>query len=85
MEVTLDAYQEALVQAAVRSGRLRNPEMPFSKEWLSGKNKNVAVLDSAEASFSRSEGRTISSYDGTRQLAEDVKRRGRTRLAARIA
>lgn len=88
MEVTLDADQEALVLAAVRSGRLRSPEEALSQGmalWEERERRRMEiclVLDSADASFARGEGRTISTYEGTRQLAEDVKRRGLARVAA---
>ncbi len=88
MEVTLDADQDALVQAAVRSGRLRNPEeavfqgMALWEERERRRMEVCAVLDSAEASFARGEGRVVSSYEATRQLADDIKRRGLARVAA---
>jgi Arc/MetJ-type ribon-helix-helix transcriptional regulator len=41
----------------------------------------VVAVDEAEASLARGDGRAIT-QDSMRELAEDVKRRGRARLAA---
>jgi hypothetical protein len=41
----------------------------------------LTAVDMAEASIARGEGRTIT-QESSRQLADDVKRRGRSRLAA---
>ena len=42
----------------------------------------LAAVDEAEASLARGEGRSITTYEEVKQLAADVKRRGRARLAA---
>ena len=52
--------------------------------WEERERRRVEILpavDDAEASLSRGEGRPIT-QESMRQLAEDVKRRGRARLAA---
>jgi hypothetical protein len=41
----------------------------------------LAAVDQAEASLARGEGRTITE-ESMRELAEEVKRRGRARLAS---
>ena len=41
----------------------------------------LVSVDEAEASLARGEGRTIT-QESMRELADEVKRRGRTRLAA---
>jgi Arc/MetJ-type ribon-helix-helix transcriptional regulator len=87
MEVQFTPDQKAFVRQAIESGRLRHEEDAV-KEALSlweGRERTrfeiLAAVDEAEASLTRGEGRPITE-ESMRQLAEDVKQRGRARLAA---
>ncbi|MGC2422427.1 MAG: hypothetical protein WA405_12360 [Candidatus Acidiferrales bacterium] len=87
MEVHLTADQKAFIRQAIESGRLVREEDAV-KEALSLWEKRertraeiLAAVDEAEASLARGEGRTLT-QESMRELAEDVKRRGRARLAA---
>lgn len=42
----------------------------------------LAAVDEAEVSLARGEGRSITSHEEAKELADDVQRRGRARLAA---
>jgi len=87
MEVQLTPDKKAFVRQAIESGRLRREEDAV-KEALSlweererTRAEILAAIDEAEASLARGEGRIIT-QESMRELAEDVKRRGRARLAA---
>ena len=87
MEVQLTPDQKAFVRQAIESGRLRGEEDAV-KEALSlweererTRAEILAAVDEAEASLSRGEGRIITP-ESMRELAEEVKGRGRARLAA---
>jgi Arc/MetJ-type ribon-helix-helix transcriptional regulator len=87
MEVRLTPDQQAFARQAVESGRLVREEDAV-KEALSlwGERERrrlemLAAVDEAEASLARGEGRIIT-QESMRELAADVKRRGRDRLAA---
>jgi putative addiction module CopG family antidote len=87
MEVQLTPDQEAFIRQAIESGRLRREEDAV-KEALSlweererTRAEILAAVDEAEASLARGEGRLIT-QESTRELAAEVKRRGRARLAA---
>jgi Arc/MetJ-type ribon-helix-helix transcriptional regulator len=86
MEVQLTADQKAFVRQAIEGGRLLREEDAV-KEALSlweererTRAEILAAVDEAEASLARGEGRVIT-QESMRALAEDVKRRGRARLA----
>src|SRR5947207_7371683 len=88
MEVHLTPDQEAFVRQAVESGRLRS-EQDAIQEALSlweererRRSEILAAVDFAERSFGRGEGRVITE-DSVRQIAADIKRQGRARLASR--
>jgi putative addiction module CopG family antidote len=87
MEVHLTPDQEAFVRQAIESGRLHRPEDAVEEAlslWEERERKRaefLATLDEAKASLARGEGRIIT-QESVRELAEDVKRRGRERLAA---
>jgi hypothetical protein len=66
MEVDLTPDQTAFVRQAIESGRLNRPE---------------DAVNSAQASLAAGKGRIITE-DSMRQLADEVKRRGRARFAA---
>jgi Arc/MetJ-type ribon-helix-helix transcriptional regulator len=87
MDVQLTPDQAAFVRQAIESGRLRREEDAV-KEALSlweererTRAEILATIDEAEASLARGEGRIIT-QESMHELAEEVKRRGRARLAA---
>ena len=87
MDVQITPDQKAFVSLAIESGRLRREEDAV-KEALSSweeRERNraeiLAAVDDAEASLARGEGRVITP-ESLRELAEEVKRRGRVRLAS---
>lgn len=87
MEVYLTPDQEAFVRQAIEAGRLRGPEDAAREAfslWEERERRRAEILaavDASEASLARGEGRIIT-QESMRQLAEDVNRRGRARLAA---
>jgi Arc/MetJ-type ribon-helix-helix transcriptional regulator len=86
MEVHLTPDQKAFVRQAVESGRLRREEDAIQEAlslWEERERARAEILtgvDAAEASLARGDGRTIT-QESMRQLAEEVKQRGRKRLA----
>ncbi len=87
MDVQLTPDQRAFVRQAIESGRLAREEDAV-KEALSlweererTRAEILAAVDEAEASLARGEGREIT-QESIRELAADVKQRGRARLAA---
>jgi antitoxin ParD1/3/4 len=90
MEVQLTPDQAAFARQAVVSGRL-NAEEDVVQEalamWEERERTRVemlAAVERAEASLARGEGRAITEQS-MRDLAGEVKRRGRARLAAERA
>jgi Arc/MetJ-type ribon-helix-helix transcriptional regulator len=87
MEVQFTPDQKAFIRQAIESGRLRHEEDAVKEAlslWQERKRTRAeifAAVDEAEASLARGEGRPIIE-ESMRQLAEDVKQRGRARLAA---
>jgi Arc/MetJ-type ribon-helix-helix transcriptional regulator len=87
MEVQLTNDQKAFVRQAIESGRLRREEEAVEEAlalWEERERARVEILaavDVAEASLARGEGRVIT-QESMRELAEQVKQRGRARLAA---
>jgi putative addiction module CopG family antidote len=87
MEVHLTPDQQAFVRQAIESGRFLREEDAVKEAlalWEERERSRAEILvavDEAEASLARGEGRTITE-ESMRKLAEDVKRRGRARLAA---
>jgi len=86
MEVQLTPDQAAFVRHAVESGRIHRQEDAVSEAlslWVDRERRRLEILaavDRSESSLAKGEGRTITSQEDTRQLAEDVKRRGLARL-----
>jgi Arc/MetJ-type ribon-helix-helix transcriptional regulator len=87
MEVQSTSGQKQFIRQAIESGRLRQEEDAV-KEALSlweererTRAEILAAVDEAEASLARGEGRIIT-QESMRELAEQVKQRGRARLAA---
>jgi putative addiction module CopG family antidote len=87
MEVHLTPDQEAFVRQAIESGRLHRAEDAIKEAlrlWEERERKRaqfLATIDLAEASLARGEGRVITEQS-MRDLADEVKQRGRNRLAA---
>jgi len=87
MEVHLTPDQKAFVRQAIESGRLTREEdavqqaLSLWEERERIRAEILAVVDVAETSIARGEGRVIT-RESMRQLADDVKQRGRNRLAA---
>jgi putative addiction module CopG family antidote len=87
MEVHLTPDQKAFVRQAIESGRLRRAEdavqeaLSLWEERERARAEILTAVDAAEASFARGEGRTVT-QESMRQLADEVKRRGRRRLTS---
>ena len=85
MQFTPD--QKAFIRQAMESGRIRREEdavqeaLSLWEERERTRAEILAAVDEAEASFALGEGRVIT-QESMRELAEEVKRRGRARLAA---
>jgi putative addiction module CopG family antidote len=87
MEVHLTDDQKAFVRQAIEAGRYSREEdalreaLSLWEERERTRAEILAAVDVAEASLSRGEGRIITEAS-MRELATDVKQRGRARLAA---
>ena len=87
MEVQFTPDQKAFVRQAIESGRLRREEDAAKEAFSLWEERErtraeiLAAVDEAEASLARGEGRMIT-QESMRELAGQVKRRGRARLAA---
>jgi putative addiction module CopG family antidote len=87
MEVHLTADQEAFIRDAIETGRFQRKEDAVKEAlslWEERERKRaefLATLDEAKASIARGEGRPITEQS-MRELAEEVKQRGRAQLAA---
>jgi len=87
MDVQLTPDQRAFVRQAIESGRIKREEdavreaLSLWEERERARAEILAAVDEAEASIARGEGRGIT-QESMRELAEEVKRRGRARLAA---
>jgi len=87
MEVNLTDDQKAFVRQAIESGRYSGEEdalreaLSMWEERERARAEILAAVDIAEASFAGCEGRIIT-QDSMRELAEQVKQRGRARLAS---
>jgi Arc/MetJ-type ribon-helix-helix transcriptional regulator len=87
MEIILTPDQKAFVRQAIESGRLLREEDAVKEAlslWEERERTRAEILvavDEAEASIVHGDGRSIT-QKSMLELAEDVKRRGRARLAA---
>jgi len=87
MKIELTPDQQAFVRDAVASGRLRSEDdaireaMALWERRERARAEILANLAAAEAALARGEGRAITE-ESMRELAAEVKQRGRTRLAA---
>jgi putative addiction module CopG family antidote len=86
MEVRLTPDQEAFIQRAIETGRFHRVEdavreaLSLWEERERRRAEILAAVDVAEASLARGEGRNITEQS-MRELASEVKKRGRARLA----
>ena len=87
MNVKLTAEQHGFIRRAIASGRVHDAEAAVQEAlalWIERERRReeiLAAIDEAEASLGRGEGLVITE-SSMRELAEDVKRRGRARLRA---
>ena len=85
MEVQLTHDQKAFIKQAIETGRFCREEDAVQEAlllWEELERRRVeflATLDDARASLARGEGRIIT-QQSMRELAEEVKERGRSRL-----
>ena len=90
MNVELTPDQRGFVQRAIESGRFSREEEAVQEAlalWEEREHKRLellAMLDEADASLARGEGREITD-ESMKALAEEIKQRGRRRLAAERA
>jgi Arc/MetJ-type ribon-helix-helix transcriptional regulator len=89
MDVRLTPDQQAFVRQAIQSGRLHREEDAVQEAlalWEERERTRAEILiavDAAEASIARGQGRIITEQS-MRDLAEEVKQRGRNRLTAEL-
>jgi Arc/MetJ-type ribon-helix-helix transcriptional regulator len=87
MEVRLTPDQEAFIRRATEDGRIGSAEDAVGEAlslWEERERKRaefLATLDDAKASIGRGEGQVIT-QQSMRDVATEVKQRGRARLAA---
>jgi Arc/MetJ-type ribon-helix-helix transcriptional regulator len=89
MDVQLTQDQKAFVRRAIESGRLHSEQdavqeaLALWEERERQRAEFLLTLDDARASLTRGEGRIIT-QESMRQLASEVKERGRARLLAEL-
>jgi Arc/MetJ-type ribon-helix-helix transcriptional regulator len=87
MEVQFTSDQREFIREAIETGRFNREEDAVQEAlslWEERERKRaefVATLNDARASLARGEGRIIT-QQSMREFAEEVKQRGRARLAA---
>ena len=87
MNVDLTPDQRAFIRRAIDSGRFHREEEAVQEAlalWEERERRRAEILtalDEAEASLARGEGRPITE-ESMRALADEVKQRGRSRIAA---
>ena len=85
MNIKLTPDQRDFVQKAIDSGRISREEEAIQEAlavWEERERRRLEILmmlDAADASLARGEGREITETS-MKALAEEVKQRGRTRL-----
>jgi Arc/MetJ-type ribon-helix-helix transcriptional regulator len=90
MEVELTSDQRAFARRAVETGRLHSEEDAVQEAlrlWEDRERRRIEFLtslDRSRASLARGEGRELT-QESVRQLAAEVKERGRTRLIAQLS
>jgi Arc/MetJ-type ribon-helix-helix transcriptional regulator len=89
MDVQLTPDQKAFARRAVESGRLHNEEdavqeaLALWEERERQRAEFLMTIEDARASLARGEGRVIAP-ESMRELAKEVKERGRARLIAEL-
>ncbi|HVP50066.1 MAG TPA: hypothetical protein VMT56_02475 [Candidatus Bathyarchaeia archaeon] len=89
MNVQLTPEQRAFAQRAIESGRLHSEAdavqeaLALWEERERERAQFLLTLEAAKASVARGEGREITT-DSMRQLAAEIKERGRSRLLAEL-
>ena len=87
MEVQLTSDQEAFIRQAIKTGRYTREEEAFKEAMLLWEEREraraeiLAAVEVAELSLANGGGRVISEAS-VRELATEVKQRGRARLQA---
>lgn len=90
MEVQLTSDQQAFARRAIDSGRLHIEQdavreaLALWEERERQRAEFLVTLEDARASIARGEGRVIM-QESMRELAAEVKERGRARLLAELA
>jgi Arc/MetJ-type ribon-helix-helix transcriptional regulator len=90
MDVQLTSDQQAFARRAIESGRLHSEQdvveeaLALWEERERQRAEFLLTLDDARASLAQGEGRVIT-QENMRQLASEVKERGRARLLAELA
>jgi putative addiction module CopG family antidote len=85
MDVDLTADQKAFIREAIESGRFQSVEdavreaLSLWEERERRRAEILATVDTAEAALARGEGCAVT-QQSMRELADEVKRRGRPRL-----
>ena len=85
MDVNLSPDQKAFARRAIESGRLSSEEdaiheaLALWEERERQRAEFLLTLDEAKAALANGQGRVINE-ESMRELADEVKRRGRTRL-----
>ena len=85
MRIELSADQEAFIRQAIKDGRVSSTEEAVQEAlqlWEKHERRRgeiLAAVNEAEMSLIRGEG-MVMNEESMRNLAEDVKRRGRIRL-----
>ena len=91
MRFELTADQDAFVQKAIESGRFSREEEAVQEAlalWERrerGRLEIIAMIEEAEASLARGEGREFKMKEDTQALAKEIKLRLRRRIAAENA
>ena len=89
MDVVLSPDQKAFIRRAIESGRLQSEEDAVQQALVLWEERErqraefLLTLDDARASLADGQGRVIT-QESMRQLASDVKERGRARLLAEL-
>jgi Arc/MetJ-type ribon-helix-helix transcriptional regulator len=89
MDVQLTPDQQAFARRAIENGRLRSEQdavveaLALWEERERQRAEFLLTLRDAQASLERGEGRVITP-DSVRQIAREVKERGRARLLAEL-
>jgi len=87
MDLELTEDQKAFIRRAIEGGRFRGPEDAIREAlslWEERERRRaeiLAAIDTAEASLGMGEGIPVT-QESMRELAEDIKKRGRLRLDA---